>query len=673
MTAPRNLKTIAGCPTRILVSITAPEDTDTELTGYVNSAGTPLAAAVQANPQNDDAGPGGQVTFPPLPAGEHLYEIRLAGKPIAWGHLLARQTAYPLQPTDVVDWELAADLTATDAAQISLELLPGARGLTGESAYHAAVEGGYQGTEEEFAAMLAALPLDAANAAESAADAAASQAAAAASESAAAASATAAGNSATAAAGSAATASTKASEAANSATAAATKATDAANSATAAAGSATEAGISAASAGASAQDAADDAADAATAAATATAQAALATTQAGNAAASATTASQQATAAANSASAAAGSATTASTKATEAAASASTAATKATEAANSANAAAQSAADAAESAELLGDAALKTANNTFTQTNTFNGAVGIESTGSFTNNGVTVLNGSVSGIGINNFADDYRISSPIINFEDLLTTWCVTAADVKKVVTDWNTRKTWKYLLSNYTDTLSSLFGSATRATVANGKYLYVYAPKVTAANGGCAGWQNVEKMVIIVPEATNVYAIIDHGNVKDITVIAPKANGVFKLFDWGTSSMNSINVVVGSFLGGTNVYEWFTAHGGCANIKQLSINDSALAAIRNLDYVKFTGLEHHVAKLPALVTGDLSYCKLDKESVLSIVNSLKVAGDEETCTLKIGIQSALRQDEKVQAALANLETPVADGGKGWTVTVTYK
>lgn len=122
MTSPRNLKTIAGCPTRVVVSITAPEGSDTSLTAYVNTAGNPIAAAVQD----------GAVTFPPLVEGEHLYEIRCAGKPIAWGHLLARQTAYPLQPTDVVDWELAADLTATDAAQITLTLTPGPQGPQGE-------------------------------------------------------------------------------------------------------------------------------------------------------------------------------------------------------------------------------------------------------------------------------------------------------------------------------------------------------------------------------------------------------------------------------------------------------------------------------------------------------------------------------------------------------------
>lgn len=269
MTTPRNLKTISGCPTRILVSITAPEDTDTELTGYVNTAGTPLAAAVQGSAQE------GEVLFPPLPAGEHLYEIRCGGKPIAWGHLLARQSAYPPAAGDVVDWELAADLTAQDAAQISLELLPGARGLTGEqgetgpqgpqgatgptgpqgpqgeqgetgaSAYQAAAAAGYQGTEAEFNAAMASLPQDAAAAAQSATTASTQATAAANSATTASTQATNAANSAAAAAESATTASTQATNAAASATAAAGSATTATTQATAAANSATAAAQSA--------------------------------------------------------------------------------------------------------------------------------------------------------------------------------------------------------------------------------------------------------------------------------------------------------------------------------------------------------------------------------------------------------------------------------------------
>lgn len=121
MTAPRNLKTVAGCATRVTVSITAPEGADTELTAYVRAGGESLAANISGN----------EITFPPLEAGEHMYEVRCGGKTIAHGHLFVRQTAYPVGATDVVDWELDADLTITDAAQINLTLQPGPSGPAG--------------------------------------------------------------------------------------------------------------------------------------------------------------------------------------------------------------------------------------------------------------------------------------------------------------------------------------------------------------------------------------------------------------------------------------------------------------------------------------------------------------------------------------------------------------
>lgn len=116
------MKTVAGCATRVTVSIIAPDGADTELTGYVRVAGESRAAEVA----------GEVVTFPPLEHGDHLYEIRCGGRPICWGHLFARQTAYPVAATAMVDWELAADLTVLDAAVVNLALTPGPAGPQGE-------------------------------------------------------------------------------------------------------------------------------------------------------------------------------------------------------------------------------------------------------------------------------------------------------------------------------------------------------------------------------------------------------------------------------------------------------------------------------------------------------------------------------------------------------------
>lgn len=369
-----DLELCEGQQGRLVFTITAPPGTDTTLRGAVFADPKELVPLPMVA-EGENA-----LVIPATQAGYHHYEVRAGGATILYGVL--RTLPSPLVPPGAAGWDINVDMTQ-ELPHVDVGLLQGPQGPQGEpgaSAYEAAVAAGYEGTEEEFNAAMAALPQDAAAAAQSAADAAASQGGAASSAQAAAAYAEAASGSAAAASDSASTASTQAGvataqagAAAESAETATTQATSAGQSATAAAGSATDAGNSATAAAGSASDAASSASDAATDAATATAQAALATTQAGNAAASATTASEQATAAGNSATAAAGSATTASTKATEAAGSASTAATKATDAANSANAAAQSAADAAESAEQLGDAALQGRNNTFTQTNTFNG------------------------------------------------------------------------------------------------------------------------------------------------------------------------------------------------------------------------------------------------------------------------------------------------------------
>lgn len=627
------MKTIAGCATRVLVNVTAPEGVETELTGYVRVEGESRSAEVQAD---------GGVVFPPLPAGEFLYEIRVNGKAIAWGHLLARMSAFPPTGGEMVDWELAADLTVEDAAVITLEMLPGARGLTGESAYDAAVQGGYEGTEEEFAAMLAGLPQDAANAAESAQDAAASQAAAADSESAAAASATAAGNSATAASASAATASTKAADAAGSAASASTKATDAANSATAAAGSATEAGISAASAGASAQDAADDAADAATAAGTATAQAALATTQAGNAAASATTASQQATAAGNSATAAAGSATTASTKAAEAADSASTADSKAADAAQSAQDAADAAEDAAESAELLGNAALQGSNNTFTQTNTFNGAVALNGT-------VTLPETTQLAMG----PDEYTVLE-LLQLMDIMKivqlSGSFEAIDFKKAFPGgwYEMTRSLNINLPKGKTVVSSL-----ELTPYTGSHLAVGVFSLSLTMGELVSSGPPLKMN-------------GNGNFKNLRLSFPKATSL--IFGPGDPCCSDTLYFNAPLITSLPVLCDAT----------YSANKCPLNVTGNIDKVRdlhshwdtyWTRTRHWSMSAKGLANFKIHGIKLDLESVQFIAGNLKDwSGDTATHEANIGVSAAIRDTEAVALAAAKAELEA----KGWSVTFTY-
>jgi len=211
--------------------------------------------------------------------------------------------------------------------------------LDGASAYEQAVAGGYEGTEAQFNAELAAFK-DLSEQAASSATAAAS-------------SATAAAGSATAAAGSATDAAGSATQAASSETAAAGSASNAASSATSASGSATAAASSATAAAGSASDAATAKTAAEAAQTAAAASAGDASDSADSAASSATAASGSATAAANSATAAAASAT--------AAGNAQTAAEAAQTAAVAAKTATESARDTAVSTLQTEGAAQKTA------------------------------------------------------------------------------------------------------------------------------------------------------------------------------------------------------------------------------------------------------------------------------------------------------------------------
>lgn len=117
-----NLKTVSGCATRLTVTVTAPEGADKTLTAYCRCCGDSHPATVE----------GDTVTFPPLPAGEHLFELRAGGVPVIHGHLIARPSAFPVPPMHTVDHTVTADLDGTTVANLSVTLNQGARGPQGE-------------------------------------------------------------------------------------------------------------------------------------------------------------------------------------------------------------------------------------------------------------------------------------------------------------------------------------------------------------------------------------------------------------------------------------------------------------------------------------------------------------------------------------------------------------
>lgn len=116
-----NLKTVSGCATRLTVTVTAPEGADKTLTAYCRCCGDSHPATVE----------GDTVTFPPLPAGEHLFELRAGGVPVVHGLLIARLSAFPVPPMHTVDHTVTADLDGTTVANLSVTLNQGARGPQG--------------------------------------------------------------------------------------------------------------------------------------------------------------------------------------------------------------------------------------------------------------------------------------------------------------------------------------------------------------------------------------------------------------------------------------------------------------------------------------------------------------------------------------------------------------
>lgn len=637
-----DLELCEGQQGRLVFTITAPPGTDTTLRGAVFADPKELVPLPMVA-EGENA-----LLIPTTQAGYHHYEVRAGGATILYGVL--RTLPSPLVPPGAAGWDIDVDMTQ-ELPHVDVGLLQGPQGPQGEpgaSAYEAAVAAGYEGTEEEFNAAMAALPQDAAAAAQSAADAADSQEAAACSAQAAAASAEAASGSAADAADSASTASAQAGvataqagAAAESAETATTQATAAGQSATAAAGSATDAGNSATAAAGSASDAAASASDAATDAATATAQATEATTQAGNAAASATTASEQATAAGNSASAAAGSATTASTKATEAAGSATTASTKATEAANSANAAAQSAEDAQEAAELLGDAALHGRNNTFTQTNTFNGAVAL-------NGPVTLPETAQLAMGPDNYTI-LQLLQLMDNMRLVLLSGSFTAIDFKKVFSGgwYSVTRDLDINLPACTSVVSVLeLSPSTQYYGGPAKYSLRLA---------------MDSLVTGHPLDMN-----SNGNFKNLYLSFGKATRL----DFGPDAPACSDSLY--------FYAPLITSLPALCPARYNANKSPLSVDGNIDKVTelhshwdtyWTRTTHWGMSAKSLINFKIHRIKLDLESVQFIAGNLKDwSSDSGEHVANIGVSAAIRDTEAVALAAAKAELEA----KGWTVTFTY-
>lgn len=110
--------------------------------------------------------------------------------------------------------------------------------------------------------------------------------------------------------------------------------------------------------------------------------------------------------------------------------------------------------------------------------------------------------------------------------------------------------------------------------------------------------------------------------------------------------------------------------------LKRVSF-DFSNATILQYAFQNCSNLEEFASDLPKLSDGAIAFdsCKLNKESALRILNSIPT-WTRGTHKLTIGIHVDYQNDEEVLAAIALADiaqTPVADGGKGWTLTVQWK
>lgn len=363
---------------------------------------------------------------------------------------------------------------------------------------------------------------------------------------------------------------------------------------------------------------------------------------AAQAAAGAAGAQVDATNAANSASQAKASATSADSSKTQAAASATQAATSATDAATSASAAATSATQAAESAELLGDAALKSADNTFTGNNIFNGALGGE--------------GSLYGLPMVSWLG---MSHVLKNVE-------LTTEEVKRIFPNHDKMEVVPYIKCSsirFDQVLTKIKYGFFEITNAN--TIYSSQPNGVKSDSG-EHW--------VYSESSDLYLYA-------INLRAKKSFGFFPNYT-SSRGMTSFTLTTAKI---KEQHVWVYA----PKWQKALIRPEYNATYENklvfelINYpTSFTELTLERECCLSLVNFNLHKCqkvkvtqtRLDKPSILMILNTLP-SYDEATMTTiptcSMYINEELDGDEEIKNALLNLQAPVADGGKGWTIAIS--
>ena len=593
----KDIKTVAGCFTNVTCNVTATDGREVELAAYI-------AIGQERRPVPKR---GKNIfVFPAVEYGQHLYEIRADGKPLIFGFLLVRPSAFPVAE-GTVDYTLNATLDSIDALHVDIELPPGPRGW---SAYEIAVQEGFEGTESEWLEHMrqqtATLAVERVTPlmerAETAADKSENEAAAAKTEQ---------------------------------------------EAATAAKTDAEAAKLAAQTSERNAKASADAAAADKTAAAK-SAQAALANQQgAEQAAQDAVQAQEAATAAKTDAEAAKLAAQTSERNAkasADAAAADKTAAAKSAQDALAAQGKAeQEAQKAADNAALLGDAALKSGDNVFSGANVFNGA----------------LSGSGTLCGLP-FGSAFGLANALQGVS-------LSPEEFFMLFPDHKNMEVWPWL-DNPTATIKAADMPKLKHVfmcLQRGHYvappdlpLNEYGEMVIYHSGN--GWIQAgiraywARNILVFPEYNNCsyghYINIRVGNAKtvpEIILYMPKNGGIQFSWEWYLSSGAKI-----VFLG-SQVYKsikGFNSQGRCeipVTIKGFNSPNCELV------FLPWAGLDKEsilelVGSLPAY----------DAETMTEVPS----------CTLYV--RPEYEGDEEIREALLGLQTAVEDGGKGWTLAV---
>lgn len=347
--------------------------------------------------------------------------------------------------------------------------------------------------------------------------------------------------------------------------------------------------------------------------------------------ASAEVADQKAKAAESSASDAFGSASQA--KASETAA-----ATAATNAEASATAAQQSATEAATSAELLGDAALKSGDNTFTGSNVFSGETW----------GVLPI-------------DFYKFS------------WCKTYADMKIICPTWAGLKNVCVDLSNLDE--PEYYGVMDEGADSLENVMFYFSGDIKRV-GTLSGKQPatsknpLKSFTVYAPNATKCGRFRFPANVEEIKIITPNTVFHTACFDWACNLKRIYFITKNTRLARTGA-GMFGAGWPYEYVQEIHAPLNILTSVELPDFFALHTIGYG---FPSATIINLQKAKLNKASVMAILNAL-LTYDAETMTaipeLTLGIDPTLDGDAEINEALLLAQTAVDDGGKGWNVAVS--